>query len=141
MKSNMRHPGEPLLELTTEFMRARRNSRFADTLMEGERLCQRPLMLKGLVAAGRHSAAGGWPGRFVAGKPRIPGPAIDEARDGRKDGLPAPLRSGYDPRAPGSKEPLVTAGHQKVAAKLRQGHILYAKAVDAVHAQEHALGL
>src|SRR5829696_7847298 len=110
-------------------------TRLSDTLVEAEGLCQRPLVFKGFIPAGRHPAAGVWSGRFATGEPRLPGPAINEARDGRKDNVPASLRASHDAGAPRSEEPLVTARHQKVAAKVRQHCVLHAKSVNSVHAE------
>src|SRR5215207_1952425 len=122
-------------------MGASRKTRLSDTLVEAEGLCQRPLVFKGFIPAGRHPAAGVWSGRFATGEPRLPGPAINEARDGRKDSVPASLGASHDAGAAGSEEPLVTARHQKVAAKICHHYVFNAEAVNAVHAEDHAIGL
>src|SRR3954464_3733248 len=114
----MGHRGEPVLEVSGEFMRALGNPCFAALLVERERLRQRPQMLEGLVPAGSHSTACSRSGRFSTGKPGLPHLAINEARDGWEDRVPAPSRSGDNSRPPWSEQPLVAARDEEVAAEI-----------------------
>ena len=91
---------------------------FADPLMEFEGLRQGPQFVEGLVAAGRHPA--GRRRTFRVGPE-------DQARQlplsmklgivGRRDAL-RPLRTGYDARPARAEEPLITTGHEEVAAEI-----------------------
>src|SRR5215207_11146103 len=114
----MGHRGEPVLELSGEFMRAPGNPCSADLLVERERLRHCPQMLEGLVPAGGHSAARGWSSRFGTGKPGLPHLTIDEARDGWEDRLPTPFGSGDDACPTRSEQPLVATRDEEVAAEI-----------------------
>src|SRR5215210_4610328 len=141
MERDAGHRGQPLLQLPGEFMGTCGNTRFTDLLVKSERLRERPQVLESLVSARRHAAAGRGFGRLGTRIPSLPRAAVDETRNRRGDGAPPALRPGHDACPTWAKEPLVAACYKEVAAEVRKGHILDPKAVNAVHAQEHPLGL
>src|ERR671936_3099835 len=72
----------------------------------------------------------------AAGRARV-GEGRDRVRHVRPGARPAP----DDARAARAEEPLVAAGGEEVAAEVRQPRALDPEAVNAVDAEENALGL
>jgi hypothetical protein len=66
VKDDVRHPGQPFLQLPGELVGARCDARFSEASVELEGLRQSPLMLERLEPARRYSACGVRSGRFGA---------------------------------------------------------------------------
>ena len=105
--------GQPRLQPPRELVDAGRDPRLADALVEAERLRQRPAVLEGVEAAGRHGGAGRCPRR--------------EGRDRRRHRAPGVRPAPDEPGAARPEEPLVAARDEEVAAERADGRVLGAE--------------
>src|ERR687895_1777484 len=136
----MVHRGQAFLESRGESVRAVGDGLFADVQVPFKGLGQRPSMLEGMVAAGRHRGSGGETclGRRHPVQPGLIAATV-EGRNDRPCAAPSPSTAPHDARSARPPEPFVSPGHQEIASEIRNSLRLDAEAVNAVDAQKNSV--